>query len=705
METKSGEMDRGGSTVTTIILSGILKVKLPESRQNLIKSAWRERSCVLETNQTHEATLKIFKSNPAKSTPKLYHTIHLSKGSSVWKDSNVKSSIFYVREVGQEIGFTCSSPTECDQWISTLHTHLQDHAPPQLALSHTAPLLRVDTFSVDHKQEDGDLSSVSDSVHYPPALVSQTSHPSSPSIIGGNNEPSRIEKMRSSSSIHLPLAPDTPVVPLTAPASIREYPKDSPPLNRIPSSKVPDRLDVPSFTAPLGLSESATVPPSPFWMHLDPSAPYGAEGANQPSQTSPILAKKPLPPASSEGRSSVPIAHPRRPIAFEVPPASASGHLPPSPVRREPDVTDKLRKEISELIELNNALHQKIDELTETGQRAERDLQNERLLSQQRVEDLKTRNLLTNEECRSLREETHRLKREMKEMISRQEEESLRNASAATLPQQVDTYRQLSETLARENLKLSTDVAKLGKQTSEHEGQERKSVATIKLLLEKNVALEQEVAILEQRLDQERRAKEEERQQREDLSEKFRDVSSKYKRVETELRKLQSRVQQEVQSEVCVETERMLVLEEECDRLQKEIFLSKSERDRWEIENIRLSQELSDLRAALDASSPQTLSEIQRELEASQEKVRSAESTIAELNSQLHKKETGWDHQRDDLNGALTQSRADLKEAKRSWKLHLQAAEAKTAKMQTEILRLVSDSPPISSPNTEHRDG
>jgi hypothetical protein len=425
-------------------------------------------------------------------------------------------------------------------------------------------------------------------------------------------------------------------------------------------------------------------------MHLDSSThPPRAEGTKQPLHSTSTSSKKPLgAPSSYEDQLSVPI---RRPVGQEEPQSLVTS----SPVRWEADAktTEKLRREVTELIQLNNALHEKIDALTESCQASERELHNERLLSQQRAEDLKTRHLLANEECRSLREENNRLKREVKEMIARQEEESLKQAAASTLPQQLDTYRQLSETLARENLKLSTDIAKLGKQSSEREGQEKKSVATIKLLLEKNVALEQEVAIFEQRLDHERRAKDEERQQREDLSEKLREVSNKYKRVETELRKLQSRVHEEVQSEVSVETERMLLLEEECDRLRKEIFASKSERDQWEIENIRLSQELSDIRAVLETSSPENLSELKEEKEELHSQLRVAESAILELKSQLRGKDSGWEQQREDLHAALLQSKADLKEAKKGFKQQLQAAEAKSIKMQSEILRLVSLSP------------
>jgi hypothetical protein len=675
-------MSSGG---VSTLLSGILKVKLPESRQNLIKSSWRERYCVLEDTQ-QRVELKIWKSNAAKSTPKLYFTLCLSKESSVWKDSNTKSSIFYAREGGQEIAFSCSSPAECDQWVATLN-RLQENSHQEIAPSRPAPPLRLDTSTIDHKQEDGDLSSVSDSVHYPPpALVSQASHPPSPTIIGGNIEPSRMEKTRSSSATNFHPVPDTPaVVPFTATSA-----RDSSPLNRIPSSKLPDRLDVPSFTSPLRSSETTAVPPAPFWMHLDSSThPPRAEGTKQPLHSTSTSSKKPLgAPSSYEDQLSVPI---RRPVGQEEPQSLVTS----SPVRWEADAktTEKLRREVTELIQLNNALHEKIDALTESCQASERELHNERLLSQQRAEDLKTRHLLANEECRSLREENNRLKREVKEMIARQEEESLKQAAASTLPQQLDTYRQLSETLARENLKLSTDIAKLGKQSSEREGQEKKSVATIKLLLEKNVALEQEVAIFEQRLDHERRAKDEERQQREDLSEKLREVSNKYKRVETELRKLQSRVHEEVQSEVSVETERMLLLEEECDRLRKEIFASKSERDQWEIENIRLSQELSDIRAVLETSSPENLSELKEEKEELHSQLRVAESAILELKSQLRGKDSGWEQQREDLHAALLQSKADLKEAKKGFKQQLQAAEAKPIKMQSEILRLVSLSP------------
>jgi chromosome segregation ATPase len=354
-----------------------------------------------------------------------------------------------------------------------------------------------------------------------------------------------------------------------------------------------------------------------------------------------------------------------------------------------------MRLEVSELIELNNSLNEKIDALTEENQAAAKELQTERSLSQQRIDDLKTRNLLTNEECRTLREELHRVRRELKETLARQEEESLKHAAEATLPQQLETYRQLSESLTRENLKLSTDVAKLGKQIGEREGHEKKSLATVKLLLEKNASLENELVTLQQREEEERRAHEEAVQERDECRHKFTEAATRCKRAETELRKLQSRVHQEIQNEVSVETERMLLLEEECSRLQKEIFSSRNESNEWEIECLRVTQELSELKETVATNSPKNVSEMAREMEALAEKLAQAEESAEGLRAQLKLKEAEISRQREELSSSLDVSKSDLKEMKRSWKQQLQTAEGKINKMQTEILRLVRPSSPF----------
>jgi chromosome segregation ATPase len=348
-----------------------------------------------------------------------------------------------------------------------------------------------------------------------------------------------------------------------------------------------------------------------------------------------------------------------------------------------------MRLEVSELIELNNSLNEKIDTLTEEKQSAAKEFQSERSLFQQRLDDLKTRNLLTNEECRTLREDLHRVKRELKETIARQEEESLKHAVDGILPQQLETYRQLSESLTRENLKLSTDIAKLGKQISEREGHEKKSMATVKLLLEKNASLESELVTLQERQEQQRRAHEEVAQERDECRHKLTDSMTRCKRAETELRKLQSRVHEEIQNEVSVETERMLLLEEECSRLQKEIFTSRNESNEWEIECLRVTQELSELQESMNANSLKNVSELTHELEAVMEKLQRAEETAEELKAQLKQKETEVAQQREELSASVDVSKSELKEMKRSWKQQLQTAEGKISKMQSEILRLV----------------
>ena len=365
-----------------------------------------------------------------------------------------------------------------------------------------------------------------------------------------------------------------------------------------------------------------------------------------------------------------------------------------SPKQNEYESIDHFRLEISELIQLNNSLNEKIERLTDENQTLEREYQNERLLFQQRLDDLKTKNLMTNEECRALREEIHKLKKELKEMYSRQEQNQAHNITESVLQQQLNTYKQLSESLTRENVKLTTDIARLSNESYDRESEEKKTTSSIKLLLEKISQLESELNVQHESYENEKQFKQQILSERDELNGKLHEVSNKYKRVETELRTLQSRVQEEVQNEVSIEIERLYVLEEECNRLQKEIFNTRNERNSFELENLRLNQELIDLQNLMENNSSenqnQMITKLQLEIDELNKRLTTSNDQTIQLQNLIEQKDVELDAIRSQLTSETERYKIELKDLKKNSKLNLQQAEGKLSKMQAEILRLVS---------------
>lgn len=628
-------MDTG---ISTTLLSGVLKVKLPDTKQNLMKSPWRDRLCVLEESGNNNSDFKIFKANTTKSTSKLYQSVSLCGSTSVWKDSNPKSATFYLRESGKqgEIACLCSSFEECNQWVEAIQKKIQ-------TLNHQTMLTMQHDSSLSMKQPKEDEKSMSehDSIRSAPSdSAFLTEARNSQEIIGGHIEPIRIQKSRNLTN--------APIFAPTTPESIGQstvaqvHPNTA---KLISSSIRPEGLDIPLFTSPMSSNHTPAIS-VPFWLNLESGTPAGEPGVDLKSHRA----------------------------------------LQLSPVRKDFNPLESMKLELSELTQLNNSLYQKIETLQEEKRVTLAELENERSLYQQRVEDLKTRNLLTNEECRSLHEDIYRLKTELKDLRTRYEEEILKTSTESTIHQQLETYRQLSESLTKENIKLSTDIAKLGRQMSDHENSEKKSASTIKLLLEKNSHLENEQLRLQESFDHLNRAHTELLREKDELNNKYQALSSKHKRSEIELRKLQGRFHEEIQSEVHAEAERMTLLEEECSRLQTEIFTTKNERNQWELENIRLNEELAKLKATVESMNVSQHVELVQQMELLRDNLLKSQQDNEELRRLLQEK----GKEREDLTTRLESLKCDAKEWKKASKQQLIDAEAKISKMQTEILRLVS---------------